>query len=166
MINGIPVYSFVAYSGTGKTTLLEKLIPELKKRGLRLAVVKHDAHEFEIDHQGKDSWRMTQAGADVTVISSETHAAIIENRPVDTEVLLSRITDVDIILTEGYKHGRHPKIGVFREATGKPLPEVDGGYLAVMSDVPQQSEVPRFALGDIEGLANFITENMQYKGNR
>jgi molybdopterin-guanine dinucleotide biosynthesis protein MobB len=78
----IPVYSFIAKSGTGKTTLIEKLIPELKSRGLRVAVMKHDAHEFDVDKPGKDSWRMTRAGADVTVIASATHAAVMENRPV------------------------------------------------------------------------------------
>ena len=157
----IPIYSFVAFSGTGKTTLLEKLIPELKKRGLRVAVMKHDAHEFEVDHEGKDSWRMTRAGADVTIVASSTHAAIMENRPIDTETLLSRITDVDLILSEGYKHGGYPKIGVFRQKTGKPLPEVDGGYLAIMSDTPLQTKLPCFALDDIAALADFILEDMK-----
>ena len=161
MTKGIPVYSVVAYSGTGKTTLLEKLIPEFKRRGLRVAVVKHDAHEFEIDHEGKDSWRMTKAGADVTVVACASHAAIMENRYVDTETLLSRITDVDLILTEGFKHGNYPKIGVFREAAGKPLPGVEGGYLAVLSDVSLQTEATCLAIDDIAGLADLIITDMQ-----
>jgi len=161
MAKDIPIYSVVAYSGTGKTTLLEKLIPEFKRRGVRVAVVKHDAHEFEIDHEGKDSWRMTQAGADVTIVACQSHAAIMENRYVDTETLLSRVTDVDLILTEGFKHGSYPKIGVFREAAGKPLPDVEGGYLAVLSDVPLQIDTPRLDINDIAGLADLILLDMQ-----
>lgn len=161
MTKGIPVYSVVAYSGTGKTTLLEKLIPEFKRRGLRVAVVKHDAHEFEIDHEGKDSWRMTKAGADVTIVACASHAAIMENRYVDTETLLSRVTDVDLILTEGFKHGSYPKIGVFREASGKPLPDVEGAYLAVLSDAPLKIDVPSLDINDIAGLADLILSDMQ-----
>ena len=161
MTSHIPVYSFVAFSGTGKTTLLEKLIPEFKKRGFRIAAVKHDAHEFEIDYPGKDSWRMTQAGADVTVIASLTHAAIMENRPADTETLLSRIADVDIILTEGYKYGKWPKIGIYRGASGKPLPDVEEGFLAIMSDVPIETKSTCFELNDADSLVDIIVRDMQ-----
>ena len=127
---GIGVFSFVAYSGTGKTTFLEKLIPELKSRGLRVAVYKHDAHEFEIDKKGKDSWRFTAAGADVTVISSGTKAAVMENRYVSPEELVGRIKDVDIIITEGYKAGPWPKIAMRRRESGNdfPLPPEECHY--------------------------------------
>ncbi|MBR2328291.1 MAG: molybdopterin-guanine dinucleotide biosynthesis protein B, partial [Clostridia bacterium] len=74
----IPTYALVAFSNSGKTTFLEKLIPALKSRGLRVAVIKHDGHDFQLDKEGKDSWRITQAGADVTAIVSKTHAAIME----------------------------------------------------------------------------------------
>ena len=104
----IPIVSFVAWSGTGKTTFLEKLIPALKARGLRLCVMKHDAHEFQADREGKDSWRMTRAGADVTIVTNGKHAAVFENRPVSAEALLARVEGVDLILTEGYKHGPLP----------------------------------------------------------
>ena len=134
-MKNIPIYSVVAYSGTGKTTLLEKLIAELKSRGLRVAVIKHDAHEFDIDHEGKDSWRFTRAGADVTVVASESKAAIMENRPVTLESLLGKITDVDVILTEGYKSGKWPKIAVMRSATGKPLPIPAEECFAIVTDV-------------------------------
>ena len=79
----IPLIAFSAYSGAGKTTLIEKLIVELKAQGLRLAVVKHDGHDFEIDHEGKDSWRFAQAGADMTVICSDERTAVIEQRGSD-----------------------------------------------------------------------------------
>jgi molybdopterin-guanine dinucleotide biosynthesis protein MobB len=155
-MNNIPIYSVVAFSGTGKTTLLEKLVAELKSRGLRVAVIKHDAHEFDIDHEGKDSWRFARAGADVTVVVSSSKAAIMENRPVALESLLDRITDVDIILTEGYKYGGWPKIAVRRGATGKPLPVPAEECFAVVSDVPEQSGAPSFGLDDIQGLADLI----------
>jgi molybdopterin-guanine dinucleotide biosynthesis protein MobB len=161
-----PVYSVVAYSGTGKTTILERLIPALKARGLRVAVVKHDAHDFEIDTPGKDSWRMSRAGADVSCVCSDTHAAIMENRPRRADEIIGMIRDVDIILTEGFKHGSWRKIGIVRAATGKPLPGIDGEYFAVLSDVPVEINAPRFDLHDVEGLAGLIVRDMDAQENR
>ena len=155
-MTNIPIYSVVAFSGTGKTTLLEKLVAELKKRGLRIAVIKHDAHEFNIDHEGKDSWRFTQAGADVTVVVSGSKAAIMENRPVPLETLLGKITDVDIILTEGYKSGAWPKIAVQRSASGKPLPIPVEECFAVMTDAPEHTGPQVFGLDDVNGLVDLI----------
>ena len=152
----IPIYSVVAFSGTGKTTLIEKLILELKGRGLRVAVVKHDAHEFDIDHEGKDSWRFTRAGADVTVVASGSKAAIMENRPVPLEDLLEKISDVDIIITEGYKQGNRPKIAIHRSATGKPLPIPAEECFAIVTDSPAYAGLPCFGLEDISGLADFL----------
>ena len=156
----IPVFSVVAFSGTGKTTLLEKLITELRARGLRVAVIKHDAHEFDIDHEGKDSWRFSRAGAEVTVVVSGSKAAVIENRPVPLETLLGKISDVDIILTEGYKSGAWPKIAVRRNATGKPLPLPASECFAVVTDVPEQTETPCFGLDDLSGLADLIISKL------
>ena len=162
-MTNIPIYSIVAFSGTGKTTLLVKLVAELKARGLRVAVVKHDAHEFDIDHEGKDSWRFTQAGADVTVVASGSKAAIMENRPVPIESLLERITDVDVILTEGYKSGTWPKIAIQRGATGKPLPIAAEDCLAIVTDVRTDTGTPCFGLDDICGLADFIISDTKLK---
>ena len=158
IIENVPIYSIVAYSGTGKTTLIEKLVVELKSRGLRVAVIKHDAHEFDIDHEGKDSWRFTRAGADVTVVVSETKAAIVESRPVPLEAILGKITDVDIIITEGYKSGELPKIAVRRSATGKPLPLPPEECFAIVTDVDEYSGVPCFGLDDARGLADLLTQ--------
>ena len=155
-MTNIPVYSIVAFSGTGKTTLLEKLIAELKGRGLRVAVIKHDAHEFEIDREGKDSWRFTRAGADVTIVASGKKAAIMENRRVPVETLISRITDVDIILTEGYKQGTWPRIAIQRGATGNPLPIPAEDCFAIVTDVPEHTDKPCFDLDDICGLADLL----------
>ncbi|HHT17135.1 MAG TPA: molybdopterin-guanine dinucleotide biosynthesis protein B [Papillibacter sp.] len=157
----IPIYSIVAYSGTGKTTLIEKLIPALGARGLRVAVIKHDAHEFDIDRKGKDSWRFTKAGAAVTVVVSATKAAIMENRPVPIERLIEQITDVDVIITEGYKHGPWPKIALMRSGNNKPLPLPPEECLAVMADVTVDTDVPLLPLGDAEALADFLLRDMR-----
>ena len=160
IMSDIPIYSVVAFSDTGKTTLLEKLVAELKTRGLRVAVIKHDAHSFEIDHEGKDSWRITRAGADVTVIVSDAKAAIMENRQVSIEALLGKISDVDIILTEGYKTGPWPKIAIRRKATGKPLPFPPEECFAVVTDVHYNTDTPCFGLDDMHGLAELILNHM------
>jgi molybdopterin-guanine dinucleotide biosynthesis protein MobB len=156
----IPVYSFIAKSGTGKTTLIEKLIPELKSRGLRVAVMKHDAHEFDVDKPGKDSWRMTHAGADVTVIASATHSAVMENRPVPADELLKGIRDVDVILTEGYQQGPWKKIGVHRAASGNVLPVISDRYIAVVADGDVDVPAPHIGLDDVKSLADFIVSDM------
>jgi molybdopterin-guanine dinucleotide biosynthesis protein MobB len=153
----IPVFSVVAYSGTGKTTMLESLVRELKRRGLRVAAVKHDAHDFDIDKEGKDSWRFTRAGADVVAIASDTHAAVMENRKISFEKLIASVTDVDIILTEGYKTGPYPKIALRRAGAGLGFAVDLAECIAVMSDVP--ADVPgvlSFDLDDISGLADFL----------
>ncbi len=162
--NVIPVYSIVAFSNTGKTTMLEKLIPELRHRGLRTAVIKHDAHEFEIDKPGKDSWRLTQAGAEVTVVASQTKAAIMENRFIPIDELISRISDVDVILTEGYKHGPWPKIALQRSDNGKPLPLAPEECFAILSDVPVKTDKTTvLGLDNIARLAELIVADI--KGN-
>lgn len=159
----IPIYSFVAWSGTGKTTYLERLIPALKGLGLRVAAVKHDAHEFEIDHRGKDSWRLTHAGAEVTAVVSGTQAAFMEARTLDMEAVLDRIRDVDLILTEGYKQGPWPKIALVRAATGRgpalPL-EV---CAALVTDGEPEADIPVFPLDDPAPLARWLeTDRRKY----
>src|SRR5512141_919504 len=113
----IQAVSFVAKSGTGKTTLLEKVIAELKGRGWRIGVVKHDAHRFDIDHPGKDSHRLTAAGADTMLISSPEKLALVKKHaaaPPIEELLATYFGDVDIVLTEGLKKSGMPKIEVHR----------------------------------------------------
>jgi molybdopterin-guanine dinucleotide biosynthesis protein MobB len=116
-MTNIPVIAFAAYSGTGKTTLIEKLIIALKEKGLRLAVIKHDGHKFEIDHEGKDSWRFAQAGAEITMISSAEKTAYIEQGDLSLEQLLGMVHNVDLILVEGYKNKDLPQIGIARAET-------------------------------------------------
>lgn len=155
-----PIVSIVGKSDAGKTTLLEKLIPELKRRGYRVAVIKHDAHSFEIDQPGKDSWRHRQAGADVVVISSKDKMALI--RRVDQEMPLlaiaAMLTDVDLILTEGYKRGPAPKVEISRRALSSELLCNADELVAIVSDQTFDLPVPQFGLDDVAGLADLLEE--------
>ena len=126
-----------------------------------MAVIKHDAHEFDIDREGKDSWRLTKAGAAVTVVASQTKAAIIENRFVPIDELIDRIKDVDIILTEGYKHGPWPKIALQRSGNGKPLPLPAEECLVILTDVPLETKTPCLGLDEIAALAAIIVGDIQ-----
>lgn len=158
----IPVIGFAAFSGTGKTTLLEQVIVRLKAQGLRLGVLKHDAHDFDIDHEGKDSWRFQRAGADITLISSATKMALVEQRPRTFEENIAMLHDVDLILVEGYKQETLPRIGICRRATGKGLPGDVTDYAAVVTDDPeviaraQERGIAHFALGDVSGVTEHI----------
>ena len=96
---GIPVLTFTAYSNTGKTTYLEKLIPCLKSAGLRIAVIKHDAHDFQADIEGKDSWRFAQAGADIVAVASKRQFALFQYSSFDLSAIITQIHNVDLILT-------------------------------------------------------------------
>ena len=153
-----PLITFVGLSGTGKTTYLERLIPRLKARGLRLALVKHDAHRFEMDRPGKDTWRFAQAGADVVAISSAAQAAILE-RPVEEltlDQLISRLPPADLILTEGYKSEDNPKIELHRQCLGRPLLAPEEQLLAVVTDEPVPVSVRQLSFDDLEGCVDVI----------
>ncbi len=159
-MDDLRVVGLSAYSGTGKTTLMEKLIASLTGRGLRVGAVKHDGHEFEIDHPGKDSWRFTQAGAAVTAVTSAEKTALMEGRGSGLRELLGRIRDVDIILVEGWKGEDIPQIGLCRKATGKGFPRPVEDYIAVVTDGEEETgAVPRFGFDDIEELTDLIMEN-------
>ena len=158
-----PVVTFVAPSGTGKTTLLEKVITELKQRGIRVGAIKHDAHRFEIDHPGKDSYRFAHAGADTTVISSSETLALVKHQtssPSPEELIATYFDDVDLVLVEGFKRSTLPKIEVHR-CTGEPDLICRGAYhdpalLAVASDEPLQLDVPVLDLNEPAQVAEFI----------
>lgn len=162
------VVSIVSKKKSGKTTLLEKLIPALKRKGYRVGTVKHDSHGFDIDHQGKDSWRHKQAGADTVVISSVWKISLIKD--LTQEMSLDHIVnqhffDMDIVITEGYKRAGKPQIEVFRSAAhSKPMhtKEEKDTLVAVVSDVPLDLDVPQFGINDVEALADFL-ENVFIK---
>jgi len=154
----IPVVSVVGKSDSGKTTLLEKLLREAKQRGWRVATVKHDVHGFDMDKPGKDTWRHAQAGADVVVISSPQKIAILESVAEDQplDAVLARIQGVDLIFTEGYKHGNKPKIEVFRSAVHKELLCQPEELIAIASDVTFDLGVPCYGLDDAAGICDLL----------
>lgn len=164
--------SFVAKSGTGKTTLLEKVIAELKCHGWRVGVIKHDAHRLEIDHPGKDSYRLVAAGADTMLISSSEKLALIKQHkttPPIQELIANYLNDVDIILTEGFKQSSLPKIEVHRREHNATLlyrgDNYDPTLIAVASDEQLELDVPLFDINDSRGIADFI-EKVFLAGNR
>jgi molybdopterin-guanine dinucleotide biosynthesis protein B len=158
----VPVVSVVSKKNCGKTTLLEKLIPELKRRGYRVGTVKHDTHGFDVDHKGKDTWRHKQAGAQSVAISSPWKVSLIKD--VSEEASLDQIveayfTDMDIVLTEGYQRAGKPQIEVYRSSEHRfPLHAkgAENSLVAVMSDVALDLGVPRFDLNDVSALADLI----------
>lgn len=155
-----PIITFVGKSGTGKTTFLEQLIPVLKGRGLRLAVLKHDAHHFEMDKPGKDTYRFTAAGADVVTISNSEQFAMIERPQQELSVadIVARLPQVDVVLTEGYKHSRYPKIEIHRAVLNRPLIAPPEQLLAIMTDEPLDTSVRQLKLSDVEGCADIIQD--------
>ncbi len=151
-----PMVGFTGWSGSGKTTFLEKLLPELTGRGLRVAVVKHDAHSFQMDRPGKDTWRMAQAGAVCTAISGPNGWAVLGKEQVSLEDLRPKLASVDIILVEGYKYGPLPKIEIHRRAAGKPFITRDPTLLAAVTDEPLDVAAPQLGLEDASACAELI----------
>ncbi len=156
----IPILSIVGRSNSGKTTLIERLLPELKKLGVRVGTIKHDVHGFEMDHQGKDTWRHRQSGADSVVIASSSQLALISN--LDEELSLDELAEkffgnVDLVLTEGYKSHDKPKIEVFRSALGETaLCELKDNLIGLVTDVKLELDVPQFQIENISQLVEYI----------
>jgi molybdopterin-guanine dinucleotide biosynthesis adapter protein len=158
----IPIISIVGKSDSGKTTLIEKLVPELTRRGYRIATVKHDVHGFEVDREGKDSWRHKKAGAHTVVISSPYKVALIRDVEKDLnleEIREKLVRDVDLIVSEGYKNDVQPKIEVFRKEKHQELLCTKEDHLiAIVSNRTFDVGVPCFDLEDAKGLSDFIIE--------
>ena len=154
----VPVVAFAGYSGSGKTTLIEQLVRHLKARGVRVAVIKHDCHGFAIDYDGKDSWRFSQAGADLTVITSHRQTACIRQGEVSFQGLMAMVQDAELVLVEGFKDKDLPRIGVARKATGKGFTDELSRFLAVVTDMEVDTALPRFSLDDAPQVADFIME--------
>ena len=159
----IPVISFIGRSGIGKTTYLEKLIVELKRRGYRIAVIKHDIHGFEMDRPGKDTWRHAQAGADVVCISSFEKFALIKKlqRDMPLDEIVSRIDDVDIILVEGYKNHSIHRVEIFRQDAGREPLNRPEDIFAVISDLPLYPNLPHFSLNAPTDFATFLEDRLR-----
>lgn len=160
----VPIISIVGYTDSGKTTLIEKLVPALKHRGYRIGTVKHADHESSLDTEGKDSWRHYAAGADAVVVASDAKIVMIrrkEKTPGDRREELARLavyfSDMDLVLAEGYKQAPFPKIEIFRPSgPATPVCVHDERFIALVSDSDIPVRVPRFGLNDIEKLADFI----------
>ena len=154
-----PVVAIVGKTGSGKTQLIEKLIPEFKRRGYRVATVKHSPAGMDLDKQGKDSWRFAEAGSDAVVVSSPDKLACIKK--VDHDSSIEEIqhligNDFDLVLLEGFKKGKAPKIEVHRKETGTDLVCPVELLSAIVSDELLDSNVPQFPLGDTGAVADFI----------
>ncbi|HPC74955.1 MAG TPA: molybdopterin-guanine dinucleotide biosynthesis protein B [Syntrophales bacterium] len=158
----IPVVSIVGRSNTGKTTLIEKMIGELVRRGYRVATIKHNLHGFDIDHPGKDSWRHREAGARMTVLASPKKMALIKDVERDytiDEIRDRYVDDADIILVEGYKENDFPKIEVFRSTLGvELLSRKEGNLLAVASDRTLDIDVPCLDINDARAIVDLVEE--------
>jgi molybdopterin-guanine dinucleotide biosynthesis protein MobB len=156
----VPIISFVGASNSGKTTLLEKVIKELIKRGYRVAVVKHEARGFNLDYEGKDSWRLKRAGANPLIVSSPERVALIQDVPRDQSLmeLIERFKpEVDIILTEGYKREPYPKIEVFRkDCCSKPLCTIEDNLIAIASDISLDLGVPCLDINKPDQIVELI----------
>lgn len=155
----IPLVCIVGKSGVGKTYVVERLVAELKRRKYRVATIKHSSSSFEIDHEGKDTWRYAQAGSDAVAISSSQRFAII--RKVDHDLTLAELQrflglDFDIILAEGFKHEKAPKIEVHRREFGPDLVCAKEELLAIATDEKLKIDVPQYNLEDAPELADII----------
>jgi molybdopterin-guanine dinucleotide biosynthesis protein MobB len=156
----IPIVSIVGRSNTGKTTLIEGIIPELKKQGYRVATIKHNLHGFDVDREGKDSWRHRRAGAGTVVLAAPRSIVVFDelDREYDIKGIAENyIKNRDIIITEGFKGNPLPKIEVFRTALKQELLcGPDDNLIALAGDKPVNIGVPYFDLNDYSGIAEFI----------
>jgi len=154
-----PVITFVGSSGTGKTSLLEKLIPELKRRGLKIGTIKHSHHDVTIDQPGKDSWRHKQAGAKISIISAPDNLGMLMDVDHDLSVdeILPLMTKMDIVLAEGFKRDNTSKIEVFRPEINKEiLCKDDPRLIAIISRHPVKLGIPRFGPDNVKEMADFL----------
>ncbi len=162
-----PIISIVGKSESGKTTLLERLIIELKQRGYKVAVIKHTSEDIELDTEGKDTWRFSQIGSDVVAISSGNELALMKKLERDFNPQeLSRFIawDYDIILTEGFKKSDTVKIEVHRREQGEKLLSSPEQLLAVVTDEPLDVSVPQFSKDEVQKLTDLIENKLLAQG--
>ena len=160
------VFGIAGYSGSGKTTLLEKLIPQFTARGLKVSVIKHAHHGFDIDRPGKDSYRHREAGASEVLLSCGERWALMHERRHEGDVmldeLLARLAPCDLVLVEGFKQEPVPKLEVYRPENGKPplFPE-RSDIVAIATDVDLATDLPQLPLNDYVAIADFVMQTMQ-----
>jgi molybdopterin-guanine dinucleotide biosynthesis protein B len=155
------VFGFAGYSGSGKTTLIENVIPLLVGRGLRVSLVKHAHHAFDVDQPGKDSYRHRQAGASEVMLTSSKRWVLLheigDQPEPELPEQLARMSPCDIVLVEGFKKQAMPKLEIHRKAHGAPLLFVDDPHIVgIATDEPVAGDLPRFPLQDYEAIAAFV----------
>jgi molybdopterin-guanine dinucleotide biosynthesis protein B len=158
-----PVVSVVGRSGSGKTVFLEKLIAVFKRRGLKIGTIKHHLHDFEIDQPGKDSSRHARAGSDTVIISSPKKVALIKrlkNEMSIDQLVRDYMSDLDLVLTEGYKSRAKRRVEVYRNERGGELVSAPEDLLAVVTDTRLDLEVPQFGLDEAASVADLITQRV------
>lgn len=161
------VFGFAGWSGSGKTTLIERVIPRLAARGLVVSLIKHAHHEFDVDHPGKDSYRHRAAGCTEVLVTSPVRWALMHELRGAPELTLAqtlaRLSPCDLVLIEGYKRSRLPKLEIHRSGLGKPwIHPVDPHIVAVASDVapgPSARGRPHFPLDAYDAIATFVAGN-------
>jgi len=166
-----PVLGFCAFSGTGKTTLLTQLIPALKKRGLRIAVIKHAHHQFDVDKPGKDSYELRKAGASPMLICSSRRTVIMIDNETEQEPELQELlahipaSSIDMVLVEGFKQWPFPKIELHRAATGKPLMYTEDNHIIAIAhdrvESPLDTELPQLDINDLPSITDFVIQFSQ-----
>ncbi|MEH5099146.1 molybdopterin-guanine dinucleotide biosynthesis protein MobB [Atlantibacter hermannii] len=160
----IPILGIVGWSGTGKTTLLKKLIPALNQRGIRVGLIKHTHHNMDVDKPGKDSYELRKAGASQTLVASSERWALMtetpDEAPLDLQYLASRMDQrtLDIILVEGFKHEAIPKLFLYREGAGRSVNELsyDEYAIALITDIDIAYSLPVIDINDAQQVAEFI----------
>lgn len=155
------VFGFAGWSGSGKTTLIEQLIPRFVKRGLTVSMIKHAHHSFDVDKPGKDSYRHRAAGcSEVMVVSDQRWVLMHElrgEREPSLEEQIEQVSPCDLLLVEGHKHHPLPKLEVWRKENGKPFLHPDDAHIvAIASDAPIETKLPRFDLDDHQSIEEFI----------
>ena len=156
-----PVFIFVGHSNAGKTTFVEKLIPELTRRGRRVATIKHAHHKVELDTEGKDSWRYKRAGAAMSMLVTTSALQLVADateRREPRQLAERFLGEADLVLAEGFSHADGPKVEVLRRACGKPPRcAIGDGLVALVTDCPEiYPELPHFDLEDAAGVADFL----------
>ena len=160
------IFGVTGWKNSGKTSLMERLITEFTARGLSVSSIKHAHHSFDIDHPGRDSYRHRDAGARQVLLASRNRWALMHELRNEDEPslgdLLKQLLPVDLVLIEGYKRDRHPKIEAHRKETGQPLiaPE-DETIVAVASDTSVTIDRPVLDLNDTASIANFIAQHLK-----
>jgi molybdopterin-guanine dinucleotide biosynthesis protein B len=160
----LPLLAFAACSGTGKTTLLKRVIPLLNERGIRPGLIKHTHHDMDVDKPGKDSYELRKAGAAQTIVASQKRWALMTETPDENELdlyyLASRMDEssLDVILVEGFKHESVPKILLYREGTSLNAGDlaIDSHVIAIASDVNLRTLLPILDINHPEQVADFI----------